>query len=126
MVLSEKLMEVLTSPPDGAIAIVTQGVGEPHVVNSWNSYVNVTPDGKLLIPVGGMNQTEQNISRNNQVQLTVANRNVQGKMYKGTGFLIKGTAKFVKAGPDFTMMKEKFPWVRAVLEVTIESAEQTL
>lgn len=124
--LNEKLMEVITSPPDGAIAIITQGAGEPHVVNSWNSYVNVTPDDKLLIPVGGMNQTEQNISRNNRVLLTVANREVQGKMYKGTGFLIKGDAKFVKTGSDYTMMKEKFPWARAVLEVTIESAEQTL
>lgn len=124
--LNEKLKEVLTHPADGAISIVTQGVNEPHVVNSWNSYVNVTPEGKWLIPVGGMNDTEKNIERNNQVKLTVASREVQGKMYKGTGFLIKGTAKFVKDGSDFTMMKEKFPWARAVLEITIASAEQTL
>ncbi|HZW81875.1 MAG TPA: pyridoxamine 5'-phosphate oxidase family protein, partial [Candidatus Deferrimicrobium sp.] len=120
--INEKLMEVLTNPADGAIAIVTKGSSEPHVVNSWNSYVTVNTDGQLLIPVGGMKQTEENLGKNNWVKLTVANREVQGKMYKGTGFLIEGTANFVKDGSDFTMMKEKFPWARAVLAVTIESA----
>lgn len=124
--MNEKLMEVLSNPTDGAIAIVTQGEGEPHVVNTWNSYVNVTLDGKLLIPVGGMQKTEKNIMRNNRVKLTVANREVQGKLYKGTGFLIKGTAIFLKDGSEFNMIKEKFPWARAVLAVTIESADQTL
>lgn len=124
--INEKLMEVLTNPSDGAIAIVTQGVSEPHVVNSWNSYVNVTPEGKLLIPVGGMMETEKNIGLNKMVKLTIANREVQGKMYKGTGFLIKGTADFLNDGSDFDMMKAKFPWARAILAITVESANQTL
>lgn len=124
--INEKLMEVITTAPDGAISIVTQGQNEPHVVNSWNSYINVSPEDKLLLPVGGMNQTEENIRSNNRVQLTIANREVQGKMYKGTGFLIKGTSEFISVGPDFVMMKEKFPWARAILKITIESAEQTL
>ncbi|WP_088186564.1 pyridoxamine 5'-phosphate oxidase family protein [Desulfosporosinus sp. FKA] len=122
----EKLKEVLTHPSDGAVAIVTQGINEPHVVNTWNSYINITNDGKLLIPVGGMNETENNIARNNKVKLTVTNREVQGKMYKGTGFLIKGTAGFLKEGSEFELMKTKFPWARAVLEITIELADQTL
>ncbi|WP_088225492.1 pyridoxamine 5'-phosphate oxidase family protein [Desulfosporosinus sp. FKB] len=122
----EKLKEVLTHPSDGAVAIVTQGINEPHVVNTWNSYINITPDGKFLIPVGGMNETEKNVARNNKVKLTIANREVQGKMYKGTGFLIKGTAGFIKEGSEFEMIKTKFPWARAVLEITIESADQTL
>lgn len=124
--LDQKLIEVLNHPADGAIAIVTQGESEPHVVNTWNSYVNITSDEKFLIPVGGMNKTQQNIEKNDKVKLTVANREVQGKMYKGTGFLIKGTARFIDGGSEFDMMKAKFPWLRAVLEVTIESAEQTL
>ncbi len=124
--LDKTLLEVLDHPADGAIAIVTQGVDEPHVVNSWNSYVAITVDDKLLIPVGAMNKTEENISKNNKVKLTIGNREVQGKMYKGTGFLIKGTARFIKDGADFNMMKEKFVWARSVLEITVESAEQTL
>ena len=124
--LNEKLLEVLSHPVDSIVAIVTQGVDDPHVVNTWNSYVNVTPDGKLLIPVGGMNQTGKNLELDNRVKLTIGNREVQGKMYKGTGFLITGTAKFVKEGSEFDLMKEKFSWARAVLEVTINAVEQTL
>lgn len=124
--LNEKLVEVITSPPDGAMSIVTQGVNEPHVVNTWNSYISISPDDKLLIPVGGMRLTEQNISRDNNVLLSIANREVQGKMYKGAGFLIKGTARFVKEGSEFDTIKEKYPWARAILEVTIISTEQTV
>jgi predicted pyridoxine 5'-phosphate oxidase superfamily flavin-nucleotide-binding protein len=123
---NDKLFEVLSHPSDGIVSIVTQGVDEPHVVNSWNSYISTKEEGMLLIPVGGMMQTEENISKNNKVKVTIGNREVQGKMYKGTGFLIKGTAHFAKDGAVFTMMKEKFPWARAVLEIKVESLQQTL
>jgi predicted pyridoxine 5'-phosphate oxidase superfamily flavin-nucleotide-binding protein len=124
--IDEKLMEVLTTPPDAALAIVTQGPAEPHAVNSWNSYVHVNAGGKLLIPAGRMVETEKNIERSNRVILTITNREVQGKAYKGTGFLVKGTAYFAKDGADFDTIKAKFPWARAALSITIESMEQTL
>ena len=124
--INEKLKEILANPQDGALSIVTQGENGPHVVNSWNSYVNITADEKLLIPVGRMVDTERNIERDSRVKLTVASREVMGKMYKGAGFLITGTARFDKEGPDFDVIKSKFPWARAALAVTIESAEQTL
>jgi len=124
--INETLTEVLSHPADGVVAIVTQGVDEPHVVNTWNSYVHVSSDDKLLIPAGFMNRTEKNITANNKVQLTIGNREVQGKMYKGTGFLIRGNARFLKDGEEFEMMKKKFDWIRAVLEVTIERAIQTI
>lgn len=124
--INEKLAEVLAHPADGVVAIVTQGVDEPHVVNTWNSYVQVTAEDKLLIPAGFMYQTEKNLAQNNKVKLTVGNREVQGKMYKGTGFLIKGTAKFLKEGPEFDMVKSKFDFARAALEITIENAIQTI
>ena len=56
--LDKKLLEVLTSPPDAAVAIVTQGKDGPHVVNSWNSYAQITEDDKILFPAGRMNETE--------------------------------------------------------------------
>ena len=124
--LNEKLLKVLSHPADGEVAIVTQGIDGPHVVNTWNSYVRIIPDGRLLIPVGRMNETEKNIARNNMVKLTIGSREVQGLSYKGTGFLITGTAKFVKEGPMFNVIKEKFSWARAALEITIETVVQTL
>lgn len=124
--INETLAKVLSHPTDGVVAIVTQGEDEPHVINSWNSYVHVTSDDKLLIPAGFMHRTEKNINNNNKVQLTIGNKEVQGKMSMGTGFLIKGTAKFLKEGAEFEMMKKKFDWARAALEVTIEHAIQTI
>lgn len=52
--MDEKFIEVLKTPPDAALSIVTQGEKGPHVVNSWNSYVLFGEDGVLLIPVGRM------------------------------------------------------------------------
>lgn len=124
--INEKLLEVISHPSDGVVAIVTQGKEEPHIVNTWNSYIYVTTDDKLLIPAGFMHRTENNIKDNNKVWLTIGNREVQGKMYKGTGFSIIGTARFLKDGTDYEMMKKKFDWIRAVLEVSIEKAVQTL
>ena len=124
--IDAKLLEVLNTPPDCAVAIVTQGQNSPHVVNTWNSYVVVTDDGKLLIPAGRMTQTEKNLKVNNAVWLTISNREVMGKAYKGTGFLVKGTACFVTDGIDFDVVKAKFPWARAALIITVKSTEQTL
>lgn len=124
--LNEKLMEILSHPADGEVAIVTQGIDGPHVVNTWNSYVNITPDWKMLIPVGGMNKTEKNVGENQLVKLTIGNREVQGLNYKGAGFLINGIARFAKDGPEFNLIKSKFLWARAVLEITIETSVQTL
>ena len=124
--LNEKLLEILSHPADGEVAIVTQGIDGPHVVNTWNSYICITTDGKMLIPAGRMNKTEKNVEGNNLVKLTIGSREVLGLSYKGTGFLITGTAKFVKDGPEFNTIKEKFSWARAALEITIVTAVQTL
>ncbi|GAB1477352.1 hypothetical protein MASR2M70_21900 [Bacillota bacterium] len=124
--IDAKLHEVLTTPPDAAFTIVTQGPNEPHIANSWKSYVSITDDGRFLIPVGGMIETEENIKRNSIVMLSITNREVMGKTSKGTGFLIKGSGEFIKGGPDFDAIKKGFPWARAALAVTIESAQQTL
>lgn len=124
--IDEKFVEVLTSSPDSGFAIVTQGPNEPHVVNSWNSYVHIAEDGTLLVPAGRMAETEKNLEKDNRIQLTITNREVMGKSYKGTGFLVKGTGEFLKEGPGYDIIKSKFPWARAALAVKVDSLEQTL
>ena len=96
------------------------------MVNTWNSYVQITADGRLLIPAGYMQQTEANIVYNNNVLITLGSSKVAGKMGPGTGFLIKGTAAFISSGPDFDVMKARFAWARAVVVVTVVSVDQTL
>ncbi len=96
------------------------------MVNTWNSYVRLSSDERMLIPVGYMNRTEANVATNNQVLVTLGSSKVKGNMGPGTGFLIKGTAAFVTSGPNFERMKSIFSWARATLEVTITSCTQTL
>ncbi len=122
--IPEKLLQVLKQ--DGVVAIATMGQDGPHLVNTWNSYIRITADERLLIPAGYMEHTEANLALNNKVLMTLGSSKVAGKNGPGTGFLIKGTAAFVTSGPDFDVIKAKFGWARAALAVTIESATQTL
>ena len=124
MLIPEKMREVLKS--EGVVAIATLGEAGPHMVNTWNSYLRITEDEQLLIPVGSMHLTEANIATNSHVLLTLGSKEVTGKHGPGTGFLIKGTAEFLTSGPEFDATKAIFTWARAVLVVTIASATQTL
>lgn len=122
--IPEKMLEVLKH--DGVVAIATLGPDGPHMVNTWNSYVRITEDNRMLIPVGYMHRTEANIAANDKVLITLGSSKVAGNIGPGTGFLVKGSAAFMTSGPDFDVIKGKFAWARAALAVTIESAEQTL
>jgi len=124
MVIPEKLLEVLKQ--DGVVAIATLGQDGPHMVNTWNSYIRVSEDGRLLIPAGYMQRTEANVAFNDQVLVTLGSAKVAGPHGPGTGFLIKGQAAFTASGPDFDVLKTRFAWARATLAITPESITQTL
>jgi hypothetical protein len=122
--IPDKLLEVLKY--EGVASIVTQGEGEPHLVCTWNSYIQVLDNGKLLYPAGGMNLTEVNLEKNSKIHMAVGCKEVDGFHGQGTGFRIEGTATFVKSGPEFEEIKQKFPWSRAAVEITVDSITQTL
>lgn len=122
--IPEKLVEVMKQ--DGVVAIATLGQDGPHMVNTWNSYIQITEDERILIPVGYMHRTETNIAFNDQVLITLGSSKVAGNMGPGTGFLIKGTACIEATGSNFDLIKAKFTWARAVMIVTASSIEQTL
>lgn len=121
--IDEKLLDILSK--DGVAAIATLGADGPHLVNTWNSYIRVSPDGRLLIPAGYMHRTEANIAFNPEVLITVGSSKVQGLHGPGAGFLIKGKAAFITSGPDFDLLKSTFSWLRATLAVTPDSITQT-
>jgi hypothetical protein len=123
--LTEKFFDVLKK--EGVVSIVSWGVDEPHVVNTWNSYLVVTSDERILIPAYAMNRTEKNVNQNNKVKIALGSKEVLGyKDYQGTGFVIEGTAKYLESGSEFDMMKEKFSFLTRVLEITVTSAKQML
>ena len=122
--LTDKFHEVLQY--EGVVSIVSWGV-ETHVANTWNSYLVVTEDVRILIPAYGFRKTEKNVNVNNQVKLTLGTKEVLGyNNYQGTGFLIDGTARYITSGEEYDFMKEKFSFLTRVLEITVDKAKQML
>ena len=122
--LTEKFLDVISH--EGVVAIVSCADNEAHVVNTWNSYLHITDDERILLPAWAMRKTEKKVSKNNTVLLTVGSKEVEGKMGPGTGFLVKGTAQFITSGAEWDMMKAKHSFLTRVLEVTVESIKQTV
>jgi len=120
----DRFMEVVSK--EGVVAIVSCAEGEAHVVNTWNTYLVFPDEQRIFIPAWKMRKTEKNITKNSNVLLTLGTKEVEGRMGPGTGYLIKGTAKFLRSGPEFDMMKSKFSFLTRVLEVTVSSVKQTL
>jgi hypothetical protein len=125
MKLTEKFLDVIKH--EGVVSIVSWAENEPHVINTWNSYLFITDDERILIPAAGMRITQKNIEKNSKVKLTVGSKEVLGyKDYQGTGFLIEGTGDFIISGNEFDSMHQKFPFLSRVLEITVSSIKQTL
>ncbi len=122
--IPDKIQEILKH--EGVVAIATQGKNGPHLVNTWNSYVQVSETGSLLVPVGGMQETQENLHKDNRVLVTLGSREITGLQGPGAGFLITGTAQITNSGNLYDLVHKKFPWARAVLEINIHSAEQTI
>ena len=122
---NEKFNEVLTK--EGVVSITSWSAENVHVVNTWNSYLVKSGENKLLIPAAGMRKTQKNVEANSRVILTLGSKEVLGyKDYQGTGFVIEGTAKYLTSGEEFDMMKEKFPFLSRVLEISVENLKQTI
>ena len=122
--LSAKFFEVLQH--EGVVAIMSWGI-EPHMVNTWNSYLVITEDERILVPAYGFRKTQKNVEVNSNVKITLGSKDVLGyKDNPGTGFLITGTAKYIESGEVFDMMKVKFAWLNRLVEITVDKAKQML
>jgi hypothetical protein len=121
---TQKFREVVEK--EGVVSIVSWAENDAHVVNTWNSYLVMVDGNRLLIPAYAMRKTEKNTNQNQNVKLTLGSKEVMGHRSMGTGFLINGTARFVTTGTEFDMMKNKFPFLTRVLEITVTSIKQTL
>ena len=123
--LTEKFYEVLKH--EGVVSITSWGESEPHVTNTWNSYLVIQKEDTILIPAAGMHSTENDVKQNARVKVTLGIKEVLGfNDYQGTGFLIEGIASFVESGEEYTLMKEKFPFLTRVLKIKVTSIKQLL
>ncbi|AQM59336.1 MULTISPECIES: pyridoxamine 5'-phosphate oxidase family protein [Clostridium] len=122
--LTEKFYDVINH--EGVVSIGSCSNNEVHICNTWNSYLVIVEGNKILIPAAAMIKTEENVTINPKIKLTLGSKEVMGYMNMGTGFLLEGTAKFLKDGEYFDMMLKKYPFLTRVLEFTVESCKQTL
>jgi hypothetical protein len=110
------------------VAIATVGPDGPHLAATWGDYIRAlgVEDDRVLIPAGGLRQTEANLQTNPRIELLLASRQVQRAQGAGQGCVLSGTATLDAAGPDFDKVKARFPWARAALVVTVERAATQL
>ncbi len=121
---SESFLEVLKH--EGVVSVTSWANGNVHVANTWNSYLQITDDNRILIPAAWFNKTQKNVDVQNKIIMTLGSHDVQGKMGMGTGFVVDGTANFLTEGSDFDRMKEKFSFLTRVLEIKADSVRQTI
>lgn len=110
------------------MAIVTRGDDGPHVVGNWGSYMRAlgVKDDTIVLPAGRYRKTEENLRKNNRVQVLVASKAVQGTRSPGQGCLFSGTGEIVSSGEAFDAVKAKFPWARGALVIKVQEAATQL
>ena len=117
---------LVTLEKEGVAPIVTWNDGEPHLAATWNSYIQRTGDDKLLIPVMGMQTTQENLAANSRVKMIIGSKEVMGKFGPGAGFLLDGTARIIREGENLAMMQKRFNWANCLMEVTVTKVTQTV
>lgn len=110
------------------MTIVTSGENGPHVVGNWGDYMRTmgVKEDMIILPAGHYRQTEQNIQKNNRVQVMVASKQVQGTRGLGQGYVISGTAEIIDSGDVVDAVKAKFPWARGALLIYVEQVSAQL
>ncbi|MDO5690300.1 MAG: pyridoxamine 5'-phosphate oxidase family protein [Tissierellia bacterium] len=112
---------------DGIVAIASCSKdGQAHVINTWNKYLIVTDDEKILIPAFGMRKTETNVAFNPHIEITIGSHEVQGKMGLGAGCLLTGTAIFQREGDLFETMHKKCSFANRVIVFSPDTCKQTI
>ena len=110
------------------VTIVTIGDDGPHVVGNWGDYMRVLgiKENMIVFPAGRYQQTEKNLRKNNQIQLLVASKKVQGTRSPGQGCLIVGTGEILNSGDIVDAVKAKFPWARGAMVVHVKDVKTQL
>lgn len=121
---TDKFLEVIGK--EGVVSIVSCADNEAHVANTWNSYLRIPEDGKILLPAWAMRKTEKKTVANNKLLLTVGSKEVEGYRGLGCGFRLEGTARFISSGEVYDEMKAEFSFLTRVLVVTVTDLKQTL
>lgn len=117
--IPERLRAALAE--EGSAAFVTRGPEGPHLVATWNSYIEVVDASTLVFPAGGFRKTEENLRGGSPVQMIVG-----GHVPDGVGFRLTGRAELEVGTPHHVRIKQRFPWARAAVVLRVTGVEQVL
>lgn len=123
--MDKKFLEVLQH--EGPVTMITLKAQPVNVVSTWMSYLKVDPENELLYaPAAGMRSIENDFQTDQTLLLTFGSKEVEGTVGPGAGFYATGQGSFLASGPIYAEFKQKFPWVRKVLQVKITKIEQKI
>lgn len=75
--LPKKFFDVLNH--EGVVTVISWGdTEEPHFANTWNSYLVITEDERILIPAYGFRVTERNVNRVGKIKMSLGSKEVKG------------------------------------------------
>jgi hypothetical protein len=127
MKFDDKVKEVFEKTE--VVTIATCGNDGPHLVATWGDYVRnigIIDSGEIVIPAGGYRKTEENLNRNDRVEVMIASKDVEGTRSPGKGFLFLGRGEVQTSGDLVDLAKSKYPWARGALVITVEKIEVLL
>ncbi|HJV37612.1 MAG TPA: pyridoxamine 5'-phosphate oxidase family protein [Geothrix sp.] len=109
---------------EGSATFVTKGPEGPHLVATWQSYLDAVDATTLVFPAGGYRVTEANLSRDPSVQMIIGRqRSAEGP---AIGFRLSGTAEVQSGQALHERMKVKHPWCRGAVVMRVTKVERIL
>ncbi len=111
------------------VAFATHGADGPHLAATWGEYIRVLgirDDEIILVPAGGYQKTEQNLLKDDTIEMICATRTVEGAHGAGKGCRIRGKGELRSAGEYFEATRKIFPWTRGVLVIKVEEVMEQL
>ena len=127
MKFDDKVKEVFEKTE--VVCIATCGKKGPHLVATWGDYVRnigIKDSGEMVIPAGGYRKTEENLNRNDKVEVLIASKDVEGTRGPGKGFLLLGRGEIQTSGELAELAKSKYPWARGAFVIYVEEIEGLL
>lgn len=109
---------------EGSATFVTMGPEGPHLVATWQSYLDVIDDHTLAFPAGGYRATEANLQRDPTVQMVIGSKG--GPSGAAIGFRLSGTAELRSGEALHERLKAAFPWCRAAVVMHVAKVERVL
>ncbi|WP_243288111.1 pyridoxamine 5'-phosphate oxidase family protein [Geothrix terrae] len=109
---------------EGSATFVTKGPEGPHLVATWQSYLEAVDATTLVFPAGGYRVTEANLARDPSFQMIIGRqRSAAGP---AVGFRLSGTAEVQSGQALHERMKAKYPWCRGVVVMRVAKVERIL